>query len=148
MFSRLLNLFKRRKKLKNFSLTFTDATEGEDKLENFNPRLAALLNKVREAKSITHEETNILIEHFFNKPPLKECLYKFNEAMIKGSSFSITSVKSILNEEGIPVNLIITLDEETYNSGLKVMIPIDEFHDFLTPIKLNKPNPEEKTNAS
>lgn len=147
MFFNLMKLFKRKKKLKKFSLSFEEATKGEDRIEDFNPEIKELLKKLKNSKYITHEETNLLIEFFFNKPPLKQCMYKLNETMIKGSSFSITGINTVLNEEGIPRDLIISLGEETYNSGLKVTVSIDEFHDFLIPIKLNKSNPEEKSNV-
>lgn len=129
-------LFGKKEKIKNFSVSFLDASEGENSAIQLTPKVKEVIKKIKKSDSITNEETNILIEYVFNKAPIEYLYYKLNDTVVKNLSFAIYGVNTVLDPDtDMPVDLILMLKETSFNADMMLQISIKEFSDFLTPIK-------------
>lgn len=140
MFDTIKRIFSRKKKIKKFSSTTTDATIGSNSKLDLNPEIKEIVNIVHKADNINNSQLNKLMAFYFNKPPIEHHLYKLNKAFSDSMCFELDAVNTIFDKEKDVENIVLNMKEVTYNIELSLRISVRDFHEILKPLEF-KPAP-------
>lgn len=136
MFKFIKKLFDKKPEIKKYSTTETEATEGSNSKADLNPEIKEIVSKLTKKDKISNNELNKLIEFYFNKAPIVNHLYKLNDSYTKGMCFSIDSVNTVSDEQKDICNIVLTMNELTFNAEINISISIKDFHEFFSPVSV------------
>lgn len=110
--------------VQEMSFTTDTATEG------FNSRLD-ILNKLKNKPVISNEDLNVL-SHLYFDITIKNTYYKLRNADSYGLYLEIKRSDLITDHETNELkDIILTLEDSAFNTSLKMVVSIKEFHELF-----------------
>lgn len=134
MFKKIKEFFSERK-IKKFSYTNTDASQGSDIKRLLSPEVNAVITKIRNSENISNEELNLLSSFYFNSPKVPAGLFTLNKAMTDGMVFNINKINTVYNQDNDIENIYISMDDVVFGESISMIVSVKEFHEFFVPLQ-------------
>ena len=145
MFKFIKKLFYRKKEIKKYSTTLTDAYSGENNKLDLNPEISLLINEIKSNKrQLSNTDLNKIINFYFpNLKNVEPALYIFNKAYTDSMVFDINGINFVWEKEKLD-NIVLDIREVTYEMEFKIFISVKNFHEVFKIFNNNLPDLKEK----
>ena len=145
MFKFIKKLFYRKKEIKKYSTTLTDAYSGENNKPDLNPEISLLINEIKSKKRrLTNTDLNKIINFCFpNLKNIEPVLYTFNKAYTDNMVFDIVEINFVWDKEELS-NIVLDIIEVTYEMEFRIFISVKNFHEVFRIFNSGSPNLKEK----